>query len=129
MAKRLVQGPASPVWLVNADGTINDSENPIVVEMATDSPTVFNVTCTLANTEYSQIMPTNCRFFEFQARTEAILRFAFVSGKVAAPTAPYMTLKAGDYYYSPQIAQGVSPSTIYFASPTAGTVIEIIGWD
>ena len=92
------------------------------------TPTPFNVTLTLADTEYSQALPANCRGFEFQARTEAILRFAFVTGKVAGPTAPYITLKAGDYYVSPPINQAAAPSTLYFASPTAGTVVELIAW-
>ena len=92
------------------------------------SPTIYNVTLTSADTEYSQAMPTNCRGFEFQCRTESDVRFAFVTGKVAGPTAPYMTLKAGDYYYSFPISQGDAPSTLYLASSTSGVVVEIIAW-
>lgn len=99
-----------------------------VVDPNTSTPTAFNVPCTNANTEYSQALPANCRGFEFQARTEAILRFAFVTGKVAGPTAPYMTLKAGDFYFSPPINQAATPSILYLASPTAGTVVEILAW-
>ncbi len=98
------------------------------VDVVTSTPTIYNVTCTVADTEYSQALPTNCRFFEFQARTQAILRFAFVTGKVATPVEPYMTLKAGTYYYSPSLNQGVSPSTLFVASPTGGTVVSLICW-
>ena len=98
------------------------------VDVPTATPTVYNVTLTSADTEYSQAMPANCRGFEFQARTSAAVRFAFVTGKVATPTAPYMTLKAGDYYFTPTINQGASPSTLYLASSVAGTVAEIIAW-
>lgn len=98
------------------------------VTPVTATPTPYNVTCTLADTEYSQALPTNTRLFEFQARTEATLRYAFATGKVAASTAPFLTLKAGDYYCSPDLNQGASPSTLYVASPTAGTVCEILAW-
>jgi len=97
-------------------------------DVPTAIPTTYNVTCTVADTEYSQALPANCRGFEFQARTEAIVRYAFVTGKVATPTAPYHTLKAGDYYFSPQINQAAAPSTLYVASPTAGTVVELLAW-
>ena len=98
------------------------------VDPVTSAPTVYNVTLTNADTEYSQVLPANCRGFEFQCRTEATVRFAFVTGKVATPTAPYMTLKAGDYYCSFPINQAASPSTLYLASATAGVIAEIIAW-
>ena len=98
------------------------------VDPVTAAPTVYNVTLTTANTEYSQAMPANCRGFEFQCRTEATVRFAVVTGKVATPTAPYMTLKAGDYYVSFPINQAAAPSTLYLASATAGVIAEIIAW-
>jgi len=121
------QGTAgAAAWLVDQtdDATrINGKVDPV-----TATPTPYNVTCTVADTEYSQALPANCRGFEFQARTEAVLRFAFVTGKVAGSVAPYLTLKAGDYYSSPAINQAASPSTLYVASPTAGTVVELIAW-
>jgi len=92
------------------------------------TPTVYNVTLTVANTQYSQAMPANCRGFEFQARTEATIRYAFVTGKVATPTAPWLTLKAGDYYFSPPLNQGASPGTLFLGTATAGTIVEILAW-
>ena len=94
----------------------------------TSTPTIYNVTLTDANTEYSQDLPANCRFFEFQCRTAFAVRYAYVTGKVATPTAPYMTLKSGGSYYTPVISQGASPSTVYFASAQAGVVVEITAW-
>ena len=85
-------------------------------------PAVFNKTLTNADEEYSQAL-TSCKGVEFQARTEVAIRFSFETGKVATPTAPYMTLKAGQWYYF----EG-SPATLYLASATAGTVVEIIQW-
>jgi hypothetical protein len=87
-----------------------------------ESPTCFNVTLTNADTEYSQTL-TDCKMVEFQARTSVDIRFAFVTGKVATPTAPYMTLKAGQWYYY----EG-KPTTLYLASSTGGTVVEVLQW-
>lgn len=98
------------------------------VDVVCASPSGTSVTLTSADTEYSQVLSTNCRRFEFQCRTEVMTRFAFVTGKVAASTAPFMTLKAGDWYDSGPINQGASPSTLYLASSTAGVVIEILAW-
>ena len=98
------------------------------VDPNTSTSACYNKTLTSADTEYSQALPTNCRGFEFQSRTEADVRFAFATGKVATPTAPYMTLKAGDYYVSFPLSQGSSPETLYLASATAGVVVEILAW-
>ncbi len=98
------------------------------VDPVTATPTTYNLTLTNANTEYSQAMPANCRGFEFQARTDVEVRYAFVTGKVATPTAPWLDLKIGDYYYSYPLNQGASPSTIFFASATAGVIMDILAW-
>ena len=104
--------------------------NPLAIgiDPTTATPTVYNLTLTTANTEYSQAMVPNCRRFEFQARTAVAIRFAFETGKVATPTEPYMTLKAGDAYDSGIINQELEPSTLYFASAGTGIVAEIISW-
>ncbi len=114
------------VQVTPTSNTVLDRLKALVPVTAT--PSSYNITCTVANTEYSQALPANCRFFEFQAQTETVLRYAFATGKVAGPTSPYHTLKAGDYYMSPSINQGASPSTLYIASPTAGTICELLCW-
>lgn len=113
---------------VGIDQTDPGETNKVVTDPTTATPTVYNKTLTVADTEYSQAMPANCRRFEFQCRTEATIRFSNVTGKVAGPAAPWMTLKAGDYYDSGMINQGGSPSTIYLASSVAGTIVELISW-
>jgi len=129
MANLLVRDGAEAAKYMKASGAGTDVD-PFVVhhDFAASTPNSYNVTLTVADTEYSQALPANCRFFEFQARTEATVRYAFATGKVATPTAPYHTLKAGDYYNSPQLNQGASPSTLYVGSPTAGTVVELLVW-
>lgn len=93
------------------------------------TPTVYNVTTPAANTPISQALPANCKYFTIQARTDVAIRWAFVSGKVDAPTAPYLTLKAGQAYNSPEkLCLSSSGLTLYFAEGTGGVVIEIIAW-
>ena len=105
------------------NGSKIDSSNPVpVMSVGGVTPTLYNVTLTNADTEYSQAL-ASCKGIEFQARTAVDIRFAFVTGKVATPTAPYMTLKSGQWYYFDG-----SPTTLYLASATAGTVVEIILW-
>lgn len=84
----------------------------------------FNLTLTTADTEYYWTIPAGCRQFEWQCRTEAAVRHAFETGKVATPVAPYKTLKAGDYYYSGLLGTKSASRRLYFASATAGVVIE-----
>ena len=90
------------------------------------SPNLYNVTLTVADTEYSQALPAATKILAFQCRTSFDVRFAFVTGKVAAPTAPYMTLKADMTYFmdTADLASG----TLYLASSQAGVVVEIEAW-
>jgi hypothetical protein len=107
------------------------TDNPLPVTFPSSGPsvpTIYNVTLTSANTEYSQALPPNCRRFDIQPQTNVDVRFAFTTGKVATPTAPYATMKAGNPYNSGDVYQGGAPSTLYFASGTAGTIVEIVAW-
>jgi hypothetical protein len=92
------------------------------------TPTIYNVTLTSADTEYSQALPANCRAFELQCRSSNAIRVAFVTGKVATPTAPYISIKADGSYASRDLSQGASPSTVYLACAAAGVVVEIVAW-
>ena len=90
------------------------------------TPTVYNVVLTTINTEYSQALPANTREYRFRCRTLYDVRFAFVTGKVATPTAPYLVLPAGSDYYSD--SNKLAAQTIYFASAEAGVIVEIECW-
>ena len=86
----------------------------------------YNVTLTNANTEYSQALPANCRKLILRCRTADTVRYAWATGKVTTPTAPYQTLKPNvDYSIDGiKIASGI----IYLASATAGVVVEMEAW-
>jgi len=119
---------ANIIGRVGIDQTTPGTTNKVVTDIATTTQTDYNVTLTLANTEYSQALPANCRGFEFQCRTDVAIRWSKTTGKVAGPAAPYKTLKAGDYYWSPPLNQGAAPDTLYFAAAVGGLVIELTAW-
>ena len=84
--------------------------------------TVYNVTATLANTEYSQVLPANTKSFVLQARGSAKIKLAYTSGINSGDylTVPIGTTFNDNNYYSAQ--------TIYFTSSLAGEVIEIVAY-
>lgn len=93
------------------------------------SVVTYNKTLSVADTEYSQALPAGCKYFSIKGRAgeTAVIRFAFVTGKVATPTAPYASLSAGSSYSSPE-KYSAGGDTIYLASATAGAVVEIVAY-
>lgn len=92
-------------------------------------PTIKRVTLTNANTEYSYSLPTGTKSFSMEATTSAAVRYAFMTGLVAGPTGEYMTMKSDGAYNSPENgSDAVGEKTVYLASATAGTVVNIISW-
>lgn len=87
---------------------------------------VENLTLTTADTEYSIVLPSSARQYRFRCRTADVLRYAYETGKVAGPTEPYLTLPANADYLSDQ--NDLTGLTIYFASPSAGVVVEMEHW-
>lgn len=90
------------------------------------TPVTYNVTMTLANTEYSQALPANATRFSLQCHTNFAIRFAYETGRVAAPIAPYSICKAGWNYYEQDI--DATGRTLYFACANAAQVAEVIAW-
>ena len=90
--------------------------------------TIYNVVLTSADTEYSQVLPIYTKKITIQARTSVVVRGAYEVGKVATPTAPYLTIKAGASYWEDSLTLPTL-TTIYLASSSAGTVVEIMCWE
>ena len=90
------------------------------------TPTVYNVTLTAADTEYSQALPANTKEFRFRCRTLFDCRFAWVTDKVATPAVPYLTLPAGSDYISDW--NKLASQTLFLASAEAGVVVELECW-
>ena len=94
-------------------------------------PIIFNVTMTNADTEYSQGLPYNCLAFLVHTRDESAFRLAYETGYVATPTEPYLSVLSGSRYfeeYTNLYVYGGLGLTLYFASASAGKVIEIVAW-
>jgi len=90
--------------------------------------TLYTVTMTSKNTEYSQALPTDTKFFTIRCRGNYDVRLAFVTGKVAASTDPFKTIVAGSEYVSPDDISWHTSKTIYFACGTDAQKVEIEVW-
>lgn len=88
-----------------------------------NSPTIYNKTLTLANTEYSQALPAGCTKFTVQCRTAYDVKLAFVSGESGTN---YLTIKT-DYWYWEDGILGTT-RILYLQSAQAGVVVEIVVW-
>jgi len=102
------------------------SDGKVYTVGAAPTPTIYNVTMTDADTEYSQALPTNCKKFTIQTRDGTSFRIAFTTGKVAGPTAPYFTVPEYSTYNEDNL--DLSDKTIYFACGSAGKIIELLAW-
>lgn len=96
------------------------------------NPTIYNVTMTLADTEYSQQLSQYTKAFDIHTRDESAFRLAFEPDHVGTPTAPYWTVVQNTRYFPIEIDVYVRDTDwdgiLYFASDSAGKVIEIIEW-
>lgn len=90
------------------------------------SPTVVNVTLTDNHTEYSENITAGAKYFTLLCRDGTAFRYAFVTGKVATPTEPYMTCPTnGSVKESVLLSEN---RTVYLGCDTSGKVIEILIW-
>lgn len=95
------------------------------VQVAT-TPAIYNVTMTNADTEYSQALPANTKKFIIQTRDGTEFRLAYVTGKVATPTAPWFTVRMNGTYSEDNLT--CAAQTLYFGCGDAAKIIEIIAW-
>jgi len=95
----------------------------------TVAPEISNTTMTNADTEYSHALPANAkriRAWVEDGDDTFNYRLAFVTGKVATPTAPYMKLNADILYDSEQVS--LVSGTLYFGCSDAGKVMCVEVW-
>lgn len=93
---------------------------------AAGTPVIYNVTMTLADTEYDQALPANTKKYTIQTRDGTAFRMAFVTGKVAGPTEPYLSIGTDGFHHEDSI--NPASLTLYFACGDAGKVAEILAW-
>ena len=111
-------GAAWTKWDKTIDVTLD-------IEQAT-TPTIYNIDMAVVDTEYSQALPAGTKKFTFQCRQGNDMRFSFTTGKVATPTAPWTTLKAGMVYFEDSL--NLTSKTLYVATDVAGDDVELICW-
>ena len=120
-----VDNSTGDIYMIRVDATTHrllvDSNANVLEPAITITP--YNKTLTSADTEYSQALTANTRGVRFRCRTLYDVRYAWVTGKVATPTAPYLTLPAGMDYFADGL--DLTSKTLYFASAQAGVVVEI----
>ena len=93
------------------------------------TPYIYNVTMTLADTEYSQALPAGCKAYALSVQdgdATKNFRYAFVTGKVATPTAPFVKCLCTDVPYAENL--NLTAATLYFACSEAGKVMQIEAW-
>jgi len=104
----------------------NPDTDPVQVSLASAelaTPTVYNVTCPLANNEYSRALSADTKEFMIKVRQVASLKLAFVNGDSGTT---YISVPANSSFtQSRLLATGL---TLYFQSPVAGIDVEILEW-
>jgi len=88
------------------------------------SPTIANVTVITADSEVSYALPSGTVKYKIRARNTAKLKLSYTSGESGTV---YQTIFPGCVMWE----EGLDSSTdftLYFQTPTAGTVVEIISW-
>jgi hypothetical protein len=87
------------------------------------TPTIYNVSIPLANTEYSQVLNDAVKKLLIRARNKAQLKFSFVSGNT---NSLYITIEPGAVFFEENL--DLSNATLYIQGSTAGNVVEILEW-
>jgi len=88
------------------------------------TPQLFNVTLALADTEYSQALPSFTKRFSLQCRTATDIKLAFSEGQSGTN---YYTVKANTECDSGELFL-TEARTLYMQAPVGGVVAEIICW-
>jgi len=90
---------------------------------ASSTPTTYNVVMTNADQEYDQALPNGAKQITFFIRDLAKFRYAWVTGKVATPTAPYTEVPSPGVVFLDKLK--MDSKTLYFACATAGKIMQI----
>ena len=91
------------------------------------SPKIYNVSMPLAATEYNFKIPQGTVLMAIKLRDATQpLQYSYEAGESGTT---YRTIAAGTDYYEPSAGNVVfDDQTIYFQSPAASMVAEIICW-
>ena len=135
-----VLNDASVRGLMKSIGDIGPGDNIVTIlgniltaigllAMVPTTPTIYNSSLLLADTEYSQALSANTKKFSvsiIDGQAGDNFRIAYVTGKVATPTAPYLKYEQNIEFYQDNIE--AAALTLYLASSKAGVVAQIEEW-
>jgi len=95
-----------------------------ILEAVAQTPTIYNVDMTAANTEYFQALPTNTRKLDIKLRAQnALLKIAFVEGESGTN---YIQISYGSSLHLENVK--LNNIIVYFQSPSNSQVCEILAW-
>lgn len=86
------------------------------------NPKIYNVTCTLADTEYSLSLSADTKQFIIKARGQATIKIAFVSGDTDTL---YVTIPPNAVYGESGV---IFNGTVYLQSNKPNQVVEVLEW-
>ena len=93
-----------------------------VAHQESNGVNLYNKTCTLAATEYSQALPANTKKFTAKARGGAV-QVCYTSGQSGTT---YILLADGQAMSEDLLY--LNGMTLYFQSPMAGAIVEVVAW-
>lgn len=102
----------------SANVTLNGGLAPV------STPTIYNVSLTVAGTEYLLVIPAGTKRLTVRNRNNYLTRLAYTPGGTSSA---WLTIDPGADYSEVDLA--VSSLTIYLQAPSvAGTVVEVTTW-
>lgn len=125
--KYVSTGPAKSdvaIKVTNPDGTnISTGGGGGSTLVPVETPTIYNIPMTLASTEYSQLLSTNTRRFSIKTRGSSSLQLAYAAGQSGVT---FILIPPGAEYTENDLK--LTGVTLYFQSPAAGQIAEIVEW-
>lgn len=101
---------------------INTTARPKATIEPGSNPVIYNVTCTLSNTEYSQALNANSKKVLIRVRGLAKLQLAFQSGDSGTD---YISIPMGCSYSEEAI---LFNGGVYFQTNKPNQIVEILEW-
>ncbi len=92
-----------------------------------NTPTLYAITVSSSNTEYSLPLTKQVKKVRIQCRDATDIRLAFEANKVSGSTDPYHTVKSGTVFEQSNLFW--NNPTIYVAAGSGSKVVEVLVWE
>ncbi len=118
-----ISAAALPLPLGAATYAMQDNIVTALGMLLSPDHAIYNVTMTLANTEYSQLLNYRVKKLTVKCRTNYAVQLCFTA--LGSDTL-YITIPPGQNYWEDNLY--IDAPTLYFQCATAAQVLEIIAW-